>query len=223
YLSGELFGAAGRAVGVDTVRVERGAPGLRFDAGLVASETDPGARLTFGKNIGRSTQVVFSQSLRESGGLTWIVSHAPRSQTELRAVSLDNGDRRYDFEHDLLFGKPPPRNTGTTAPAPRVRAVQISGAGADENTLRSLLRLSPGDRFSFFRWQDDRDRLEKFYHDRNRAEARVTTRRIEGEGTSAAEGTVDIDYAIRPGPHTGIVIEGFTFPRHVLDALDTAW
>src|SRR5206468_12976072 len=60
YLTGELFGAAGRAVGVDTVRSERGAPDLRFDAGLVASETDPGARLTFGEYIARNTHAVYS-------------------------------------------------------------------------------------------------------------------------------------------------------------------
>src|SRR5439155_22214790 len=141
YVSGELFGTAARAVGLDVIRVERGASSLSFDAGLVATETDPAARLTFGKNIGPSTQVVFSQSLRESGGLPWIVSYAPRAQTELRAVSLDNGDRRYDFEHDLLFGRPPSRPPATTTMRSTVGAVRISGAGTDENALRSQLRL----------------------------------------------------------------------------------
>ena len=40
------------------------------------------------------------------------------------------------------------------------------------------LKLRAGDRFSFFRWQDDRDRLELFYQQRDRAAARVTTRRV---------------------------------------------
>jgi outer membrane protein assembly factor BamA/autotransporter translocation and assembly factor TamB len=219
YLSGELFGTAARAIGVDVVRIERGTPGLRFDAGLVANETDPAARLTFGKNIGRSTQVVFSQSLRESGALTWIVSYAPRSPAELRAVALDSGDRLYDFSHDVVFGKPPAAPTRAPAPAPRVGAVHISGAGADEKTLRRLLRLGAGDRFSFFRWQDDRERLERFYHERDHAEARVTTRRSDGGGAE----TTEISYDIRPGPRSGIVIEGFAFPGRVSDALKAAW
>jgi autotransporter translocation and assembly factor TamB len=97
-LTGELVGAAGRAVGLDTVRLERGTPDVvRFDAGLVAAETNPGARLTFGKTIGSKAEVVFSQSLQQSGGLTWIVSYAPRSGIGLRAVSLDDGDRLYEF------------------------------------------------------------------------------------------------------------------------------
>jgi outer membrane protein assembly factor BamA/autotransporter translocation and assembly factor TamB len=219
YLSGELFGTAARAIGVDVIRVERGTPGVRFDAGLVASETDPAARLTFGKNIGRNTDVVFSQSLRESGGLTWIVSYAPRSQAEVRAVALDSGDRLYDFRHDVVFGQRRAAPARTFAPEPRVSAVTISGAGADEKSLRQRLHLDAGDRFSFFRWQDDRDRLEAFYHDHDHAEARVTTRR----SSDAAGAATAIGYEVRPGPRTSIVIEGFAFPRRVDDALKSAW
>jgi len=222
YLSGELFGAAGRAVGLDTLRVEQGTPDLRFDAGLVAGETDPGARLTFGKNIGRRAQVVFSQSLRNSGGTTWIVSYAPQSRIELRAVSLDNGDRLYGFRHDLIFGASTPASARTPPPEPpKVTRVQVSGAGPDEAALRSRLTLRAGDRFSFFRWQDDRDRLELFYQQRDRASARVTTRRVAAQtpGTQV----VEIVYDVRPGPRTSVVIEGVSFPNRVVDAMKRAW
>ena len=188
----------------------------------MASDIDPGARLTFGKTIGGRTQVVFSQSLQESGGLTWIVSYAPLAQAELRAVTLDSGDRLYGFSHAVVFGKPPSPAARASAPSPRVSGVRISGAGADEKALRSRLSLGAGDRFSFFRWQDDRDRLEAFFHDRDRAEARVTTRRSDG-GAGAGAATIEISYDVRPGPRTGIVIEGFTFPQRVTDALKTAW
>jgi outer membrane protein assembly factor BamA/autotransporter translocation and assembly factor TamB len=217
YVSGELFGSAARAIGIDALRVERGTPGLRFDAGLVANETDPAARLTFGKNVGRGTQVVFSQSLRESGALTWIVSYAPRSPVELRAVSLDSGDRLYDFRHDVVFGRARPAGTRKPPPPSRVAGVRISGAGADEKALRGRLRLDAGDRFSFFRWQDDRDRLEGFYHDRDHAEARVTTRR------SDQDAGIEIGYDVHPGPRTTVAIEGFDFPARVADAVRTAW
>src|SRR5206468_6250109 len=105
---------------------------------------------------------------------------------------------------------------------PRVSGVSISGAGVDEQALRARLRLDTGDRFSFFRWQDDRDRLEAFYHDRDRAEARVTSRRSDGS-TAAGATAIEISYDVRPGPRTGIVIEGFTFPKRVTDALKAAW
>ena len=221
YLSGELFGAAGRAVGLDSLRVEQGTPDVRFDAGLVAAETDPGARLTFGKNIGSKAQVVFSQSLRNSGGTTWIVTYAPQSRIELRAVGLDNGDRLYGFRHDLVFGAASPPTRAPAPEPPKVTNVQITGAGADEAALRSRLTLRTGDRFSFFTWQDDRDRLELFYQERDHATARVTTRRVAG-GTPGAE-SVEILYDVRPGPRTTVLIQGVSLPDRIVDAMKLAW
>jgi outer membrane protein assembly factor BamA/autotransporter translocation and assembly factor TamB len=224
YLSGELFGAAGRAVGLDVVRIERGTPDLRFDAGLVATETDPSARLTFGKNIGRNVEVVFSQSLRQSGGLAWIVSYAPRSRIELRAVSLDNGNRVYDFRHDLTFGGQ--TSIRARAPAPEaleVANVQMTAPSAEESALRGRLKLTAGDRFSFFRWQDDRDRLEAFYHARDHLEARVTTRRVVAEAAGDRPGSVSLTYDVQPGPQTTIAVAGFSFPRSVIAAIKTEW
>lgn len=221
-LSGELFGAAGRAVGLDTVRVEQGTSDVRFDAGLVATETDPGARLTFGKNIGRRAQVVFSQSLRDNGDLTWIVSYAPHSSIELRAVSLDNGDRLYGLRHDIVFGASSAPAAQTRQPQPRIAEIQIAGAGRDETVLRSKLTLEPGHRFSFFQWQDDRERLERFYQEHDRVEARVTTRRTFVDGGPAAGG-VALVYEVRPGPRTGIAIAGASLSSSAVATMKRAW
>ena len=65
-LTAGLLGTAGRAVGLDTVRLEHGSPDVRRgDAGLVASDTNPGQRLT--ASVSRSASsarfLVFSQSL----------------------------------------------------------------------------------------------------------------------------------------------------------------
>lgn len=223
-LTGELVGAAGRAVGLDTVRLERGTPDVvRFDAGLVAAETNPGARLTFGKTIGSKAEVVFSQSLQQSGGLTWIVSYAPRSGIGLRAVSLDDGDRLYEFTHDLTFGggKRPARNA--QVPAMRISDVTFTidgGAGADEPALRERLKLRAGDRFSFFQWQDDRERLERFYHERQHLEARIVTRRVV-EPSDATR--VHLTYEVREGPRTTLVVDGFSLSRSTMAAIERAW
>ena len=52
-VSTEFLGGTGRAVGLDTLRFEQevGAGQIRFDSSLIASETDPGTRLTVGKNL----------------------------------------------------------------------------------------------------------------------------------------------------------------------------
>ena len=96
-VSGEVLGVAGRSIGLDTVRLERG-------ASLVAGDTNPGTRVTVGKNLSRQVQLVASQSLRESGLLTWIVNYLPHPKVELRLVIDDDTDRSYEFRHALAFG-----------------------------------------------------------------------------------------------------------------------
>ena len=143
------------------------------------------------------------------------MSYAPQSRIELRAVSLDGSDRLYGFRHDLVFGAPAPASARTPPPTPpKVTMVQIEGAGPDEAALRSRLTLRPGDRFSFFKWQDDRDRLELFYQERDHATARVTTRRVAA---------VEILYDVRPGPRTSVVIQGVALPNHIVEAIKRAW
>ena len=68
-VSGEVLGVAGGAVGLDTVRLERGAGqgDVRFDPSLVAGDTNPGTRVTVGKTLSPQVQLVASRSLRESG------------------------------------------------------------------------------------------------------------------------------------------------------------
>jgi len=219
-LASGFLDAAGRAVGLDTVRVEQGTPEVRLDAGLVAAETDPGARLTFGKNIGSRWDVVFSQSLQQSGGLTWIVGYKPRSGIDLRVVSLDSGDRLYTFSHDLTFGGPARPASAPAKPAPRVSGVDVGGAAADEAAIRSRLKLQSGDRFSFFQWQDDRERLESFYRDRQQLEARVSTRRVADPNDA---GHVRLVYQVRPGPKTTVVVEGFQLSKSGTAAIAQAW
>ena len=93
-LSGEIVGAVGRVIGFDSVRVEQSNPGdTLFDASLISSEANPAQRLTFSKRVFPDLEVVVSQSLRESGDVTWILSWQPLSGLELRFVQLDDEDK----------------------------------------------------------------------------------------------------------------------------------
>ena len=62
-LSGELLGFAGRAVGLDGVQIGQGLGAAASDFDLLATDTDPSARLTVGKHLSRNVEVVFSQAL----------------------------------------------------------------------------------------------------------------------------------------------------------------
>ena len=162
-LSGDALGFAGRAVGLDTLRL--GAPTNPRDPGDLASETDPTQRLTFGKSLGSTLDVTLSQSLRESNDQTWIIDYLPLRRLAFRFVSDDDDLRSDAFRHDVTFGAPAarPDKGSQQVERPRVSSVRLTGnLGFPEPQVRSQLRLTPGDRFDFIDWQDDCYRLERF-------------------------------------------------------------
>jgi outer membrane protein assembly factor BamA len=218
YLSGEVLGVTGRALGLDALRIERGQD-VRFDAGLVASETDPSSRLTFGKQVTRNVEVVFSQSLKDSGKLTWIIGYRPKPGIEVRFVSQDNESLISDFRHDVTVG-----DVKTAPPAPRpvvrIASVRFTGMpGVSEEVLRNSLRLTEGKGFDFYRWQQDRDRLDTALREDGHFEARVSARR-SGPQEGAA---IDLTYDVHRGPRTIIDISGVPDERALRRELERLW
>jgi outer membrane protein insertion porin family len=227
-LSGELVGAVGRAIGLDAVRVEQANPGdVLFDASVITTEATPAQRLTFSKRVFPDLEVIFSQSLRESGDITWVVSWQPLRGVELRFVQLDDEDRSYEIRHDLSFGGGVKRKARARRRREEVRTVGVSVAGGiTEAEARALLKLDAGDRFDFYDWQGDRDRLERWLVDNRYYEGRVIARRdpLTPPPLEAADGSpVDLRYTIDTGPRTELVVTGADVPDHIRRELAAAW
>ena len=226
-LSGELLGFAGRAVGLDSAQVSRGLGAAASDFDLLGTESDPSARLTVSRHLSRAAEIIVSQSLRESGDITWIVSYRPVRAVTLRATTNDDGSRAYEYRQQLVFGGPAgaarAEPAAQRAPAPRVSEVRFTDAPAsDEHGLRALLRVGPGDRFNFFRWQQDRDRLAGWYQERGFLEARITARREERtDGTTQSE--VALEYRVERGPLAKLTVEGYALPGDVVARMRAAW
>jgi outer membrane protein assembly factor BamA/autotransporter translocation and assembly factor TamB len=221
YLSGDLFGIAGRTVGLDTIRF--GGPDtstLRRDSAAVAAEADPTSRLTFGKAIGNDLEVTYSQSLRDGDAQTWIIDYRPLSQLNLRLVSDDDNMRAYEFRHDLSVGGGPERRARVENEAGDIRVVDVTitiDGGISEARLRQVLRLEPGDSFDFLEWQSDRDRLEELLHRVGRLQARINARR------QPRDDGVALIYDIAAGPATRTVVTGYTLAAETLRELEEAW
>jgi outer membrane protein assembly complex protein YaeT len=222
-LSAELLGATGRAIGLDTVRVERGfaLDEYRADPGLIATETDPSTRLTISKRLRPDVELILSQSLRESGGLSAVVSYKPRRNIEIRAASRDNLDRSVALRHEITFGGAgTAASRATPASAPEVSAVSITGdLQRPVEELRAMLNLDPGEPFNFHQWQDDVDRLREAYHARNQYEVRVRGIRRPSDD----EKTVALEYAIEPGPVSELVVEGHPLEPGLQNDIREAW
>ncbi|MEZ5291525.1 MAG: translocation/assembly module TamB domain-containing protein [Vicinamibacterales bacterium] len=217
-LSGELLGVTGRAIGLDSLRVERGfdVGDVRQDPGLIADIQDPTTRLTLSKALRPDVEVVLSQGIGQ-GALSGYVLYQPFRGVELRATSLDNTDRLYSVRHDISFGAAAPP-AASRREEPLVGTVSIDGvAQAEENTIRGQLRLTPGSRFDFIRWRDDVDRVREYFHDRGYLEARVRGTRTE------TAGTVALTYTIQQGPPTELRVDGAEVSRDLRRRLQTAW
>lgn len=226
-LSGELLGFAGRAVGLDAVRIGRGLGAAASDFDLLATDTDPSARLTIGKNLSRDVEIVFSQSLRETGDTTWIATYRPVRHIEIRGATQDDGSRSYEFRHELNLGGSAARPTAPAErsgrSAERVAAVRILGApGFAEREIWANLRLEPGDPFDFYQWQDDRDRLQRFYCDREFLEARISARR-GGADRGMRASSIALEYEIHRGPRTTLTVEGHALPDALIESMKEAW
>jgi outer membrane protein assembly factor BamA len=221
--SGEVLGFAGRAVGLDTLRLG-GVEGTstRNDPTAVAAEVDPTSRLTFGKSIGSNVDLTFSQSLRDSTAQTWIVEYLPTRQLNVRYVLDDEDLSSYGFRHDVSFGGSVaarlPRTGSAQRAEQRVVDVSLSGNLAfEEERVRAVLGLHAGDRFDFARWQDDRDSLEQFYQRNGRLSARVSaSRAVNGDA-------VRLSYAIEAGPQTRIEVTGIDAGRDITQQIAAAW
>ncbi|HUE87420.1 MAG TPA: translocation/assembly module TamB domain-containing protein [Vicinamibacterales bacterium] len=221
-LSAELLGATGRAIGLDTLRVERGfdLDEYRADPGLIATETDPATRLTIAKRLRPDVELILSQSLRESGGLSAVISYKPRRNIEIRAASRDNIDRSVALRHEITFGGAGTATGGSTAPAMRVSTVTITGdPRRPVEELIAMLDLDPGEPFNFHEWQEDVDRLREAYHERNHYEVRVRGIRRPSDD----EKTVALEYSIEPGPVGELVIEGHPLEPNLQADIREAW
>jgi outer membrane protein assembly complex protein YaeT len=219
-LSAELLGVTGRAIGLDTLRVERGfeSDEFRADPGLIATETDPSTRLTISKRLRPDVEVTLSQSLRQSGGLSAIVSYKPRRNIELRFVSRDNVDRAVALRHEITFGGAD-LDALRRAPQPEVAAITFSGdLGRPEEELRGLLSLGVDDEFAFYRWQRDIDEIREQYQDDGYYEVRIRGTRNPAEG-----GRIALNYHVIPGPLAELVIAGHQLEPELEEELRDSW
>jgi outer membrane protein assembly complex protein YaeT len=221
-LTGELLGPTGRALGLDTLRVQRGfePEEFRYDPGLIATETDPSTRLTLSKRLRPDTELIFSQSLRESGGLSAIIAYKPRRNIEVRAITRDNLDRSLALNHEITFGGNASIAVDTSKSGPEVSGITFSGE-PDRPTeqLRKLLELEEGETFEFHIWQRDVDRLRESYQNENYYEARVRGIRNVSEDNK----TVALEYRIEPGPISEFVIEGHPLEPELERAIREVW
>ena len=218
-VSGDVLGVAGQFVGLDTVSVGT------EDLDLVSSDVDPATRLTVSKRLGTRFELVLSENLEENES-TWIVIYRPVSGYEFRLSSSESTKQAIEFRQEITFGPGVSTRTrprATAAVQDKVRSVALAGEpGFSAEQVLAGTKLREGDRFEFRAWLEDRDRIARFYWDRDYYTSRVVPMRTAAE-SEGKERPVDLQYRIARGRRTVLEVTGYAGGDDLLDRLRQAW
>lgn len=224
-LAGDLLGVTGRAIGLDTLRVERGAPTgseFREDPSLLTNDPDPSTRLTIAKRLSDQVEVTLSQNLRASGKATVVVRYHPVPPLEVRGLSRDNATLGLGVRHQVTFGggAPPAGAAPTRAVRPLVDELRfVDTPPSVEAAARRRISLRRGRPLDFQTLQRDLDEIRSDLHRQGHFEARVRARRVVSEDGRR----VAVEFTVQPGPATRLDVRGVPLPADERRALERAW
>jgi outer membrane protein assembly complex protein YaeT len=192
---------------------------LRIDPGLIASESDPGARLTLGQDITRKLSFVYSMNLTNGGDQIWSTEYEIARRLTTQATKQQDNSYRFEFSHNLLFGKSSSnRRTRTTAQNFKIGEIIFEGgAPFSDKTLTESFKVKSGQKYDFPKVQKGLDRLHDFYAGQGHLEANVRMHR------DTVEKTVHLNLNVDPGPVVEFAFEGMPLPEGVRKEVQKAW
>lgn len=169
---------------------------------LLARETDPGARFTFGKQLGPRANLLYSLSLNNPEDRFGQLEVRPGRSTTAFIQRLDDGTLTYGGGQRFEWGGPP-RPKAPKEERTRLQEVRVlADAGLPEAEVRKEVDLRPGDRVTSWQLQDKADKLRDKLRERGHIEAEVAGRL---EGDSAVLG-------VRAGARYNWRVEGLRDP-----------
>jgi outer membrane protein insertion porin family len=176
---------------------------------LVARETDPSARFTFGKRIGQLLALVYSAGLGGPETRFAEVSVLPGYNVQVRGLRRDSGEYEVGLGQRFEFGEASTQTVADTTP--RLEDVRFEGAPVDE-ALRDVVDLSVGKRVPDWRVQQQAERLRRRLREEGHLDAEVSGR------VHDAVAVFEVD----PGPVYTWHVEGMTEPPSLDDAFHSA-
>ena len=214
-----LTGGVGEQLGAGLQKAT-GLSQVRIEPQMIATEQDPGARLTLAEDITRKLQLIYSMNLVDSSDQSYLAEYDVTKRFKARAshyTSLKLSSTqpnanlyRFDFSHRLLLGGGP--NTGEVHASdrekPDVGTVTFTGEHVlPLDVLDDKFDVKAGQKFDFFAMRKGIDRLRELYRRNNYLEARIRLHREEQGGK------VNINVEIQAGPKVNISYQGSELPR----------
>jgi outer membrane protein assembly complex protein YaeT len=169
---------------------------------LLARETDPGARFTFGKHLTDQLRLIYSLSLNDPENRFVELDLDPGRDLNLLAQRRDDGSFTLGGGQRLRFFGPR-RRPLYREPKVRLQEVAVELRGAvSEKAVRDMLRTRAGKKVSEWDLQDDAERVRESLKAQGYMEAEVTAHSDEGKAT----------FRVDAGPRFDWRVEGMADP-----------
>ncbi len=178
---------------------------------LVARETNPGARFTFGKRFGERVRLAYSTSLSNPEGRFIRLEVEPFRSFQVLGQRQDNGSLTFGAGQELSLGG----HRAREEPEPRVQLDEVRFEGTPvlaEDVLRQAVRARSGREVTAWEVQEDADRIRSRLRKAGHMEAEVGGRL---EGSSAV-------FRIQPGPRFLFEVRGMPSPPDLSGTIRSA-
>jgi outer membrane protein insertion porin family len=190
-LAGRLTRNVAQTFGLDEITI-------RPD--LIARETDPSARFTFGKNLGRRAGLIYSVGLGGPETRFVQLEGRPGRDVTVKVQRTDSGTYGAGLGQRFHWGGPA-RDEGSVEAPVKLRELRFEGEAMDEELRRSV-PLHPGSRVTEWKVQDEAERLRDRLRSRGHLDAEVAARLVDDAAI----------LTVRPGPVYTWRVEGLEDP-----------
>ncbi|MFI5184226.1 MAG: translocation/assembly module TamB domain-containing protein, partial [Vicinamibacteria bacterium] len=199
-----LVGRFSGSLGLDDVTVQ---------PELLARETDPGTRFTFGKQVTKAVSLIYSLSLKAAEDRFLQLELRPWPTTSFKVQRTDDGTLTVGAGQRISLGGAEEARTARRDDAVRLSDVQLEGdRPLEEEVLRKSLKARVGRKATPWTVQEDADRLR----------ARLVRESfIESEVNGRLEGTV-ASFRIRSGQRFTWKVTGMADPPDLGDQVRKA-
>jgi outer membrane protein assembly factor BamA/autotransporter translocation and assembly factor TamB len=213
YLTGRVGSTLGRGLEQAT-----GLSEVRIEPALIASETEPSARLTLGQDLTDELKLVYSTNLTDSNDQIWILAYDVTRRFQTRGVRQSDATFRVDFSHDVRFGgQAPPRRQPRVRPTVASVAVVSEETGEGDEDVREEFDVTVGDPYDFFALHSEVQEVEEALRAQGLLQSRIRLeRRVEGD-------QAHLTLRVRRGPVVDMQFAGMIPPDAVQDDVRTQW
>lgn len=213
YLAGRVGSTLGRGLEQAT-----GLSEVRIEPAVIASETDPSARLTVGQELTDDLKLVVSTNLTDSNDQIWIAQYDITRRFQTRAVRQSDATYRMDFRHDVRFGgQASPRRQPRTRPTVAQVLVVSADTGEDDPQLRDEFDVKEGQPYDFFVIRDETNEVEEVLMAQGFLQSRIRLeRKVEGDDAF-------LTLRVNRGPRVDIRFDGTSPPQSVQEEVRRQW